>query len=136
MISFCNIQVIKMSKQQTILAYFQQHPSFHPTAEQVYAYVKQKEPSIGIATVYRNLHKLVAQGVLRELNLEKQGIYYDVVLQEHDHFICKSCGHIQNIILPSSHLLQEEAQALIEGNVISHQVLCLGICKNCLQKQK
>ena len=39
----------------------------HPTAENVYAKVKEKMPRVSLATIYRNLHFLVQINMAREI---------------------------------------------------------------------
>ena len=39
----------------------------HPTAMDVYESVRRSRPRIGLATVYRILHQLTEQGLIKEL---------------------------------------------------------------------
>lgn len=56
----------------------------HPTADQVFAEVRQYMPNIGLATVYRNLDRLVAAGTVRLRDIG--GIRrYDVNRETHLH---------------------------------------------------
>jgi Fe2+ or Zn2+ uptake regulation protein len=41
----------------------------HPTADQIYQRVRSHIPNISLGTVYRDLHKLVAEGKLQVLTL-------------------------------------------------------------------
>jgi Fur family transcriptional regulator, peroxide stress response regulator len=65
----------------------------HPNAEMVFNSVKKEIPTITLATVYRNLNKLVLQG--KAIKLEVNGEYrFDGDLSEHQHCICNKCNKI------------------------------------------
>ena len=40
----------------------------HPTAQEIYDEIKKEEPTISLATVYRNLSFLSDTGVIRKIN--------------------------------------------------------------------
>lgn len=124
------------SKQRdNILSYFKAFPHLHPSAEEIYLFVKEKDNNIGIATVYRNLKKMVEQGILGELNIEKQGVRYDLLTHEHYHFICDTCGSIENFVSPTLEGIHKEVETLMHGVVHQKQLTFHGICKTCLTKQ-
>lgn len=116
---------------QLIYAYFKQHPTLHPTAEEVYEALKSKDIHIGVATVYRNLRTLVEQGYLKEINLEKQGVRYDLAEYEHHHFVCDRCGSIENFVLPTLQGIDQEVEHITGGKLLHKELLIHGICKSC-----
>ena len=63
----------------------------HPTAEQIFWQMKQKNPKIAQATVYNNLNALVADGKLIRLPQPGSPDRYDNTTR-HDHLICTRCG--------------------------------------------
>ena len=82
------------------------------TAEEIYMYVKQKYPDIGLATVYRTLEILTDLGI-----------------------ICVKCGQIQEV---EEDLLVDVEQKVLEQfqfQVLDHRLTFHGICKNCQQKE-
>ena len=56
----------------------------HPTAEEVYASLKPKMPSISLATVYRNLHTLTEQGKIQTISIDKSD-HFDAKVEQHYH---------------------------------------------------
>lgn len=118
-----------------IYEFFKQHPSLHPTAEEIYNDLKTNDTHLGIATVYRNLKSLVDEGVLKEMNIEKQGVRYDLHEEQHDHFICDSCGQIQNIVLDSFYDVKKEIEKTTHGIITDKDILIHGICEHCLHKK-
>ncbi len=66
----------------------------HPTAEWVFAQVKPHCPAISLATVYRNLSELVAEGVIRSVGVYQGREHFDGCATPHVHLICDRCGRI------------------------------------------
>jgi Fur family peroxide stress response transcriptional regulator len=105
----------------------------HPTAMEVYEMVKQKRPGIGIASVYRILHQLVAQEHIRELTFGDESSRYDANLSRHDHAICRNCGLLLDVPLEVAipiEVLQAASQAA-GITLSSHEVRLYGLCSSC-----
>lgn len=68
----------------------------HFTASDLVRAVHEKLPSLGAATVYRNLPVLVGAGTLRESLLDEQGqVVYELESpSHHDHIVCLDCRAI------------------------------------------
>ncbi|MEO6729245.1 MAG: transcriptional repressor [Candidatus Dojkabacteria bacterium] len=56
------------------------------------------------ATIFRNLNKLVDEGILTPLNVSKGSLTYELLELEHKHlhFICNNCEKIQHIEVNSN----------------------------------
>jgi Fe2+ or Zn2+ uptake regulation protein len=67
----------------------------HPTADQVYAAVKKDLPAISLATVYRNLNQLAAQGKILKLEIGGE-FHFDGDICGHQHCVCRECGRIMD----------------------------------------
>src|SRR5689334_20748157 len=109
---------------------------YHLTAQQIYEAVRVERPCIGVATVYRILHQLVAQGTIKEIELGgmgREGIRYDGRVSRHDHAVCTNCGALLDIpveVLISTEALQAAAQAT-GVRLKSHEVRLYGLCPSC-----
>ena len=68
--------------------------NIHATAEQVIDYLARKHPSIGRATVYRNLSYMCETGELLRIGSFYGSSHYDHNCHEHYHFVCKDCRQI------------------------------------------
>ena len=68
----------------------------HPSAAFVYARVRRRLPRVSLATVYRNLRRLAAEGLVRE-RAEPTGLRFDGNTAPHDHFTCMTCGAIFDV---------------------------------------
>lgn len=109
----------------------------HPSAEDVYSAAKELIPSISLGTVYRNLSLLVEEGKLREVLVDGSTITrFDGMTEDHEHFICTSCGAILDIlpsITPADY--QRAAASIHGGAIMSHKLSYYGLCNSCIAKQ-
>ena len=67
--ALCAEHGIAVTHQRQVLYETMQGMHGHPSPEEVYASVKERIPSISLATVYKNIHLFVQSGVLRELSM-------------------------------------------------------------------
>ena len=109
----------------------------HPTALEVYEQVRRQRPRIGLATVYRILHQLSEQGLIKALGQNVECNRYDGRTSRHDHAVCTTCGALLDIpveISLSGEVLQAAAQAagIILGE---HEVRLYGQCAKCAARQ-
>src|SRR5216117_3849696 len=68
----------------------------HPTAALVYQRVRRRLPRVSLATVYRNLRVLAAEGFLAE-RADTGGLRFDANSAPHAHFTCLVCGRIYDV---------------------------------------
>lgn len=125
-----------ISKRQALLyKYLKKHPSQHPTAEEIYDVLKKEDPKLGIATVYRNLKSLVLLGYIREMNIAKQGVRYDLLIKEHYHFICDQCGTIENFELSTLNNISQVIEKKLNAKILFKDLLFHGYCQECNKGQ-
>lgn len=83
----------------------------HPTADEVFARVKSRMPTISLATVYNCLDALVQSGIVRQVNLERAPTRYCPNLHQHAHFHDEKSGSVHDIDIPAEVL--ERLRALL-----------------------
>ncbi len=71
----------------------------HPTADEVFARVKQNMPTISLATVYNCLDTLVLCDLVKHVHIERESTRYCPNLSEHAHFHDSETGTIYDIQL-------------------------------------
>src|SRR5687768_1208894 len=69
----------------------------HPSADQVFARVKKRLPTLSRATVYNTLNLFVEKGLLRELVLAEGKVVFDPKVDRHHHFIDDATGRIYDV---------------------------------------
>jgi len=84
-----------------ILDIFQSGAQRHMTAEDVFRVLLEERSDIGLATVYRVLTQFEQAGILIRSNFEGGKAVYELNEgQHHDHFICTSCGKVEEFFDP------------------------------------
>jgi Fur family ferric uptake transcriptional regulator len=105
----------------------------HLTIEELLSLVKQRDPRIGYATVYRTLKMLAESGIANELHFGDGFARYELreALSHHDHLICTSCGTIVEFEEPGIERLQEQVAERHGFLLTSHRHEVYGLCPNC-----
>ena len=79
-----------------ILDVFHRSTQRHITAEDVFRVLLDERSDIGLATVYRVLTQFEQAGILIRSNFESGKAVYELNEgQHHDHFVCTSCGKVE-----------------------------------------
>ena len=103
----------------------------HPTADVIFAELRQKDPSISLATVYRNLKLLSDLGEIRKLSFVSGADHFDSTIKPHYHFVCERCGKVYDIPMKVAEALDSEAEMYIRGAITGHDLVFRGICDEC-----
>lgn len=104
----------------------------HPSAEELYDWVRAYCPKISRATVYRNVLALVQKGELKRLDTLTGPDRYDVTLAPHYHAICTRCGAVHDVQL--TYMPQMDAVTDENFTIEGHELIFKGVCKDCREK--
>jgi len=86
-------------------------------------------PSLGIATVYRNLKALVEEGALRPVNLPGENPRFELAgHHHHHHFQCRQCDRVFDVHACPGDLSGMAPQGF---TVEDHDLTLYGRCKDC-----
>lgn len=66
----------------------------HPKAENIYDFVKAKNPSISLATVYKTLDTFVSAGLAAKVMSDNGTARYDGYMEHHSHLYCTNTEEI------------------------------------------
>ncbi len=105
----------------------------HVGIEDLFEAVKEQDPSIGIATVYRTMTLMVECGLARENISLSGGKSYEKLYRQshHDHLVCIRCGKIVEF----QHTLIEQFQLEVcrkyDFAMTSHRMDLYGLCFDC-----
>lgn len=69
----------------------------HLSADEIYNLLIKDISQLSLATVYRNLKKLEAQGVIREITAANQQKKFESNLSSHFHIHCPQCGKVTDL---------------------------------------
>src|SRR2546427_6182478 len=101
----------------------------HPTAAFVYQRVRRRLPRVSVATVYRNLRMLAAEGFLAE-RADEAGMRFDGNTGPHDHFTCLACGRIYDVPARTARPARR-LPARTGFEVLDHRTEYYGRCGTC-----
>ncbi|MEM0449742.1 MAG: transcriptional repressor [Methanomassiliicoccales archaeon] len=100
------------------------------TADQIFIEARKKIPSISLATVYRNLNRLVAEGLVSETKKGNSAVFYRHPFSNTT-FECEVCGRI--ICLPFE-MKNMDLQKSTGLRVKRWSLRLVGICRECENK--
>ena len=109
---------------------------YNPTADMIYASVREEYPKISLGTVYRNLSLLVDQGEILRFSCGEGQDHYDADTSQHYHFVCKKCRAVSDLHMPPLEHIDVLAKDGFDGEIDGHFVLFYGICGKCKENEK
>jgi Fe2+ or Zn2+ uptake regulation protein len=115
---------IQASAQRVAVADYVLFTTDHPSADQVFAKVADRFPTLSRATVYNTLNLFVEKGLLRELVLAEGKQVFDPNTQPHHHFVDEDTGEIHDV--PWSALEVKRVEGLKDFEVREYQVVLRG----------
>jgi Fe2+ or Zn2+ uptake regulation protein len=102
----------------------------HPSAAVVYRQVRRRLPRVSLATVYRNLRMLAAEGLLVE-RADLGGMRFDGNTAPHDHFTCVACGRIYDVPAPDARAARARVASRTGFEVLVQRSEFYGRCGAC-----
>lgn len=123
---------LKHSRQRDAVLTFLKSTTSHPTAEDVYTVVRQEFPKVSLGTIYRNLNLLVDQGDLIRIRCGDGVEHFDATVETHNHFICRSCGRVQDVDWELRPDIDQAAEKCCSGKIEGHELYFYGTCNQCL----
>jgi Fur family transcriptional regulator, ferric uptake regulator len=122
-------------QRRLIVETFFQSPN-HVSIEELLAQVRQQDPRVGYATVYRTLKLLTECGVAFERKFGDGLTRYELAdeASHHDHLICVECAKIIEFEEPKIEELQERVAARHGFILRSHKHEMYGVCPECQAK--
>jgi Fur family transcriptional regulator, ferric uptake regulator len=103
------------------------------SAREVLAATQARVPSIGIATVYRNLKLLLDAGEVEAVTLPGENPYYESAhLGHHHHFQCTTCERVFDVPEGDDDLGRLAPRGF---SVEDHQLTLYGRCGECRGKR-
>ena len=106
----------------------------HVSANEVYDFIKERYPTIGKGTVYRNLDILVEEGALRKIEVPDGPNRFDCILKKHYHVMCVKCGEISDVDMDEISELIERIHNTHGIEFLDYDISFKGICPKCKEK--
>lgn len=122
---------MKYSRQRDLLLKTLQKNAVHPTADALFAMIKEIEPTMSLATVYRNLNLLAEQGIIRSIRGLDGSTHYDHNTHNHYHFICSKCNKVYDVPYDIAPELADKTAERTGLLVESYDITFRGVCPDC-----
>jgi Fe2+ or Zn2+ uptake regulation protein len=104
----------------------------HPNADWVYRQARRQLSHISLGTVYRNLKRLAADGLIREIHTgDGLQARFDGNTGRHYHIRCVGCGRVHDLPVSVDSRLEEEAGRAMNYRILGHHVEVQGVCPAC-----
>ncbi len=129
------MKTLKYSRQRESIRTNLMSRKDHPTADAVYADIREEFPNISLGTVYRNLNLLVELGAAQKLTFGDGKDHFDADTSLHYHFVCRDCGAVLDLPMEPFSDLDQKAQICTDCSIEDHTVFFFGHCADCLNKQ-
>lgn len=124
-------------QRRSILDVLVRYPDKHLSTEEIYNYVKETNPDIGLATVYRALMLMVRLGLVVKLELDDGISRYELSKENedhrHHHLICSNCGCVSEVEDDLLESLEKEILLKNRFLVQDHRVKFYGLCEKCMR---
>lgn len=125
----------RKTKQREIILQCILESTSHPTMTEISSMVDKIDSSIGQATIYRNVNKLVAEGKIVKISNLYDGLHYDGKTFLHDHFVCCKCFKIIDIDGSDyTNNKKKRLESKYSVRVDRASTVYEGVCSDCLQK--
>lgn len=122
---------MKYSRQRDLLLKVLQENVVHPTADFLYNKIKEMDPNMSLATVYRNLNLLADNGLIKRINGLDGVTHFDHHTHNHYHFICSKCNKVYDVPYDIAPELADKVLARTGLMVESYDISFKGICPDC-----
>lgn len=127
----------RKTKQKELILDILNQNRIHPTMQEVYLLAKEKYPTIGQATIYRNINKLVEEEkILRLPEIKDEGYHYDINMTPHHHLICNSCGKIIDLFDGDYNDMIKKIEDSNLVTITKSLLILEGICSKCKNKKQ
>lgn len=101
------------------------------SAQQLHKQLTQHGSVIGLATVYRTLNTLVADGLADSLVNAGESLFRDCSKDHHHHLICNGCGITVEIEAEQAEAWANTVAKDHGFTDVSHTIDIFGLCKQC-----
>jgi len=102
----------------------------HLTIDQLYKILKREFTSLSLATIYKNIHKMIENSLLLEVKIPMRKSVYEIAKHHHSHFYCSVCHRIEDVVL-SSQVLYDALEKQNKFHIETYNLTVIGRCQKC-----
>ncbi|KYC36646.1 Fur family transcriptional regulator [Scytonema hofmannii PCC 7110] len=101
------------------------------SAQDIYVELRNRNQSMGLATVYRSLEALKLEGMVQVRTLGNGEALYSLAQQDKHHLTCLQCGASIPINQCPVHDLESQLQDTHRFKIFYHTLEFFGLCNQC-----
>lgn len=105
------------------------------SAQDIYVELRNRNQSMGLATVYRSLEALKLEGMVQVRTLGNGEALYSLAQQDKHHLTCLQCGASIPINQCPVHDLESQLQDSHKFKIFYHTLEFFGLCSQCQMGQ-
>jgi len=127
---------LKSTRQRSLIVEAFLDHGGHASVEELWSKVRQRDPKVSVATVYRTMKLLSEAGLAHAQNFGDGQTRFEPAhgREHHDHLICTRCGDIVEFENDRIEQLQQVVARKHGFKVQSHKMELYGLCKKCQAK--
>ena len=91
-------------------------PRWHRNETVLHAEAQAANIKVSIATIYNTLHQFTSVGLLREIFVDSQRLYFDTYIADHHHFFHEGSGRLEDI--PSDQIVLSSMPSPPDGTKV------------------
>ena len=119
-----------MTRQRKLIAEVMMDIDGHVNIDELYRIVRDRDPNVGYATMYRTLKLLTEAGIAQSAQFGDGPMRFEASLgkDHHDHLLCDDCGKIIEFENEAIERLQEQVCASYGFKLTDHKLEIKGRC--------
>ncbi len=122
---------------KTIL-YFLENARSHPTADEIFNYIRSNLGEINLEDYQEELEILITEKKIIIALIINNKKHYETRIEKHYHFICQTCGSVKDVFmkLGAVDMITDHAQKIMNSyaKVDKVNMSFQGICHQCRKK--
>jgi Fe2+ or Zn2+ uptake regulation protein len=128
---------LRMTSQRALILDIISQGNEHLDADEVHRLARERQPSLSLSTVYRNLRTLKSLGLIEELHFDESHHHYEAKPSvDHHHLVCLGCGKIVEFGCQLSQKMKQEIANKSGFEISNVEVHMTGYCAQCRRKKK
>lgn len=108
----------------------------HPSTEAIYEKVRERIPSISLATVYKNVRTFLESGVFQEVSFHHGSLRVETNRRPHHHLVCTHCKAIIDIEESKFEPLRLRSGVPRGFTIQKFAIDILGVCEACSRQER
>ena len=130
----------RLTPQRRVIAAVLFEQDGHVNVDELHQLVRQRDASVGYATVYRTLKLLETLDLVHTNTFVDGTARYEVASDDdghHDHLICRDCGYVTEFEDEQIERLQESVVHDLGFELVDHRMVLYGRCTktDCVHRQ-